>query len=364
MKLFLSLLLFLGSVPATAQKADTVRKYINEKLQLVSRSEMVFAALGVKTANGWFLQAMYPDTTVLLKAYFKDKNFSLKDGSYQLFHRKNVKAMEGRFVNNIPQGVWRYWYANGQLKDSGLLVNNVMCGKWKSWNEKGQLLIESEYSNEPGQLNNQLKLPKKKPYTIVPDFSPFTGKLDGLTITYHPNGQKKDSGAYVNNSRNGEWKNWHSNGVLDGIGHFRMNELEGSWTFFRENGQKSTEETYANGKLVSMKCYDEQGNLSGTYCSILKPPVPLGDFDNFDEYVLDNVFWPKNLNNDVQGKVKVSYTVTREGEIRNFKIVESPHELLSEEAARFFSTLEKWSPAISHNRAIDFDMQYEIPFLR
>ena len=114
-----------------------------------------------------------------------------------------------------------------------------------------------------------------------------------------------------------------------------------------------------------MTCYDNDGNAQGNYCSVLKPPIPQGSFADFAEYMMDNVFWPPSLEqSDIQGKVKVQFIVTKTGEISGFKVVESPHQLLSDEVTRFFSTIEKWSPAVSHNRQVDFPMEFEVPFYR
>ena len=370
MKWLIVLTVIFPWINADAQKNDTIQKYLDQKLVLTSKAKGVYPALGIKTSDAWFLKAMYPDTTVLLTAYFKDKNFRIKNGPYQLYHGRNIKAMSGSYVDNLPQGVWRYYYSNGQIKDSGMLVNNIMCGTWRSWNEKGRLIISVDYKKMPDRSaqtpdGRQVKAPVKKSPTVLPEMSPVPGTRDGLALTYHANGQMQDSGAYSEDKRTGLWKIWYANGQQDAIGSFNRDSLEGNWTYYRENGNKSTEERYKNGKLQEMTCYDSAGNKAGNYCSILKPPVALGPFDEFSEYMLDNVFWPKGLEgSDVQGKVKVQFVITKNGDLTNFKILESPHQLLSDEVTRFFSTIEKWSPAVSHNRTIDFQMQMEVPFYR
>jgi antitoxin component YwqK of YwqJK toxin-antitoxin module len=350
-----------------AQKNDTIRKYLDRNLQFTSRSSAVYPAVGFKVPDAWFLQVLYPDTSVLLKAYFKDKNFAIKNGPYLLYHGRNVKAMEGTYVNNIAQGLWRYWHVTGQLKDSGLLVNNVMCGTWKSWAANGQLLVSVDYNNSPDGAADASRRPPAKPGKkapgILPDDSPVPGTRDGLSLAYFPNGQLQDSGRYIDDLRTGLWKTWYENGKLDAEGNYISGNMQGDWTYYRSNGHKSTEEKYVSGKLQSMTCYDSLGNKEGDYCSILKPPVPLGPFDTFADYVLDNIFWPKELvNSEVQGVVRVEYVITKSGDLTNFRVVESPHQLLSDEVTRFLTTIEKWSPAVSHNRVIDFQMKFDVPF--
>ncbi len=360
-QLLLLLMMFLW-MTTFAQKSKVVVKYLNRQLQFTTKGKAVFGAAGSEVDGGWFLHATYPDSSTLLKAYFSDKRFTVKQGPYSLFHPRNVLAMQGSFKNNIPVGRWQYWYPNGQLKDSGMLDNNYMTGTWKSWSEQGRLLIVANYAE---RANHRAPSPDARNNSLLPGMAPMQGTREGVSITYYPSGITQDSGMYAANKRTGPWRSWHSNGRIDAEGVFVRDSMDGKWTFYRENGFKSTEEIYKNGIVQKMTCYDSTGQPQGNYCSVLKPPVPEGPFNDFNEYMMDNVFWPRKLeHSDVQGKVRVQFVVTKNGEISGFKVVDSPHELLSDEVTRFFSTIEKWSPAISHNRAVDFPMEYEVPFFR
>ena len=302
--------LLIACIVVQAQKNDTIRKYLDEKLEFTARARSVYPAVGIKQADSWYLLAMYPDTTVLLKAYFKDKNFTVRNGPYTLYHPRNIMAIQGAYVSNIPEGPWRYWHANGQLKDSGLLINNVMCGNWRSWSSTGQLMISMNYAKQP-----VVKPPRpaaRKNSTLLPEVSPYPGVKEGIAMIYHPNGKLQDSGAYAADYKTGNWNTWYEDGTLSSTGNYDRDSLVGNWTFYRENGQKSTDETYKNGKLQSMTCYDSAGNKESSFCSILKPPIPLGAFNDFAEYMLDNIFWPKELlNSNVEGIVKVEFVITK-----------------------------------------------------
>ncbi|RYZ45725.1 MAG: hypothetical protein EOP49_24620, partial [Sphingobacteriales bacterium] len=234
---------------ASAQKNDTLQKYLDQQLRFTSRSKGYFPAAAIRTNDAWFVKAMYPDTTVLLIAWFKDKNLRIKNGPYTLFHRKNIKGVEGNFVNNVAQGTWKYYYLDGRLKDSGTLVNNVMVGTWMSWDQQGQLISRISYEEKPSRpaINDG-----SKESSALPGATPTPGMREGLSIGYHPNGQLKDSGAYTANVRTGLWKQWHPNGQLDAVGNVVMDKADGDWNYYRENGIKSTDESYKAGKLTSM----------------------------------------------------------------------------------------------------------------
>ena len=139
--------LLLLPVVSYCQKKDTVLKYLDQNLNLTTAKNRVYVGVAIKGNNSWFLYALYPDTTPLLKAYFKDKDLQIKEGPYSLYYPKNKKAKEGIYLNNKMYGVWRSYYPNGNIKDSGLMNNNRLTGIWKSWYDDGNPMSESYYSD-------------------------------------------------------------------------------------------------------------------------------------------------------------------------------------------------------------------------
>jgi hypothetical protein len=123
-------LIFSGSL--NAQKNDTVRKYLDGNFALCNRARAAYSALAVKDDDHWILYATYPDTSVLLTVWFKDRDLTIKDGPYTFFFGKGRKAMQGSYVNNQQQGGWKFWYPNGILRDSGVIENGQMGGTWIS----------------------------------------------------------------------------------------------------------------------------------------------------------------------------------------------------------------------------------------
>ncbi|MFT3824841.1 MAG: energy transducer TonB [Chitinophagaceae bacterium] len=360
--LHLLILLFLSNL-ALAQKGDTLRKYLNEDLSFTSKDEAVFPALAMRFNDHWLLYSVYQDTNTLLKIFFKDRSLTIKDGPYDIYHPKKIKGLSGMYLNNVKHGTWISYYENGQARDSGVIDHNRMTGTWYSWHPNGHLMLIRNYpspDNLPTYPGTKATLNKKN--TIVDPDTVMSWK-EGLSIQYYNNGQIQDSGIYHNNQKQGIWKNWHINGQQESTGSYVNGSMEGEWQFFRENGVRSTIEKYSNNKIADLTCFDSLGQPSGFSCSITKPPVPQGKFSSFQDYALDNIFWPPSLPPNISGVVTVKYTVTKEGKLKDFKVVQSPHPLLSKEVERFLKTLE-WSPAISHNRAIDATMDYEVPFFR
>ncbi len=362
----LTILFLWGALVSSAQRSDTLRKYLNEELAFTSRLKAVYAAVAVRSDDHWLLYSVYPDTNMLLKAYFADKELTIKDGPFVLYHPKSIKAMEGVYIQNSKQGVWRYWHPNGQLKDSGMMYHHQLTGEWRSWNEKGLPTARTHYT-DIDKLTNR---PQSNAGTGRKDGllanDDVSGELNGLYVSYHPNGRIKDSGHFVAGIRQGVWFTFHANGNKDAEGNFFNGAMEGTWTYYHENGQVSTKELYKNNKIVDLSCFTENGESTGSFCSILKPPVPLLDrYTDFNTYMLDQLLWPKELDGkNVSGMVKAHYTISKNGEMLSFVVDESPHPSITAEVERFFKTLTKWSPAIIHNRPLEYTAKIEIPFYR
>lgn len=350
---------------AQKKQRDSVRKYFDSRLAFTNKANMDFAAMAVRDGDHWLVVSVYPDTSLLLRAYFKDEKLTIKDGPFTLYHPYKIKAVEGHFINDVKQGPFKTWHPNGRLKDSGFYINNFQTGEWHTWNEEGQLTAILHYQDSANikTIARAWANPdEKRPSILVGDTS--IGILNGTAMRYYPSGQLQDSGSYKLNRKHGTWKYWYANGQMESTGSYAHGQQEGEWEFFRESGIRSSKEKYVMNKVTALECYDEQGTFSGNTCPLQKPPVALGKFMDFDKYVLDNIYWPEELANvALQGKVIIEYTISKEGELVDLKVLDTPHKLMAMAVMKFFNSL-KWSPAVSHNRPVARTMRYEVPFFR
>lgn len=361
------LLLLLGSSFCYGQKKskDTVTKYIDAQLHFTTRAKMRYPAIAIKAQEHWLLVAAYRDTNPYLHVYYKDEKLLIKDGPFQMYFPGGVLAVAGTYINNIKQGPWLYYHNNGIKKDSGSYKNNYMVDKWKSWNEHGDLAIVVYYPDR-GTVSDTIRgytTPREqKSFILAGDTS--NGDITGQAIRYYTNGNMQDSGQYIANKETGYWRYFYKDGSAESSGTYKNGYKEGDWEYFREDGTRSTKEKYVKDKIVSLECFDEKGNSSGLGCPIQKPPVAQGPFLDFTQFALNNMFWPEALkDSDITGKVNIQYTITKEGKLINLKILSSPHPKMSDVVIEFFNSLE-WSPAVSHNRPIDYKMTFSVPFYR
>ena len=75
--------------------------------------------------------------------------------------------------------------------------------------------------------------------------------------------------------------------------------------------------------------------------------VPVGGFDEFYNYLLMNLRYPKEAREaKITGKVIVEFVVEKDGSIssQNIKVLKSPHKSLSKEGIRLIKNGPKWIP--------------------
>jgi antitoxin component YwqK of YwqJK toxin-antitoxin module len=212
---------------------------------------------------------------------------------------------------------------------------------------------------------------------------------DGHYIRYYPALQKAEEGNFVNNMQEGVWQNWYPNGNGKDSGTFKNNLITGTWvmryfngkpeaiiffngdsadvkesSWFREDGSRCSKEKYVNDKLVSLECFDEKGDYAGATCSVLKPPVFIHPFFSVEEFIIDKLHRNPNKHIKNEGEASLSFTVTKSGKIEKLEVTNSPDTALTNNIIKIMAAMPAWSPAITHNRIVDFPMQLVIPFYR
>ena len=78
------------------------------------------------------------------------------------------------------------------------------------------------------------------------------GKLVGLFVQWHSNGQKALEGKYEDNERVGTWVQWHDNGNVAVRGDYSRGEEVGRWVWYHPNGRKKTEGDHFDGMRAGL----------------------------------------------------------------------------------------------------------------
>ena len=164
-----------------------------------------------------------------------------RDGVWRFWYENGQLEQQGNYVNDKEDGLWRFWYENGQLKRQGNFVNGNAEGLWRFWYENGQLSQQGNTvnGNEEGLWrfwyeNGQLK----QQGNYVND------EMEGLWRFWYENGQLKQQGNFVNGNAEGLWRIWYENGQLEQQGNYVNHKEDGLWRYWYENGERKSNEYY------------------------------------------------------------------------------------------------------------------------
>jgi len=104
-------------------------------------------------------------------------------------------------------------------------------------------------------------------------YHPDTKELySGKVFKNRMGGKKEFEGSYKDGKKNGLWTDYHENGQKSSeitykngkqyiIRTYKDGKREGFWTWWYANGQKFYEDVYKDGELIESKKWDRDGNL-------------------------------------------------------------------------------------------------------
>ena len=104
-------------------------------------------------------------------------------------------------------------------------------------------------------------------------YHPDTNELySGKVFNNRMGGKKEFEGSYKDGKLDGLWTNWYENGQKSSeitykngkqyiIRTYKDGKREGFWTWWYANGQKFYEDVYKDGELIESKKWDRDGNL-------------------------------------------------------------------------------------------------------
>ena len=235
---------------------------------------------------------------------------------YKMGFIQHEEKINRRDDKGLKQGMWKEFYPSGVMKNEVNFSDDKMNGYFKEYSIKGSLLNTTKYIN--GAIENNApelaKLDVKTAYYdngavkftatykdgvaegIQREFSPegnvigakvfvegvltgegildTAGRQQGVWKEYHPNGELKSQGEYVNGKRIGDWVFYHPNKKVEQKGKYdKKGRAQGSWKWYYDTGNLLREESYRNDLLDgTMTEYSDSGKVitKGDYIDGLK----------------------------------------------------------------------------------------------
>jgi antitoxin component YwqK of YwqJK toxin-antitoxin module len=207
-------------------------------------------------------------------------NWISKFGHDQLCDSGNIK-------NNIPDGLWKSWYPNGNLRSvrtydafklekakhdiprrNSKSVNSSIAEIAKTNIMIAYSFLHPDYSFHTlaahpvnfSSFNNWLTLNERVANNINPEsfyFPPFAECLHhGLYMNFYENGAVKDSGYYKNGLREGIWEEWVNDGTTRSTGFYSRGHKADTWKFYNRQGQLQYVRSYdRHGRETNRKSF-------------------------------------------------------------------------------------------------------------
>jgi antitoxin component YwqK of YwqJK toxin-antitoxin module len=143
--------------------------------------------------------------------------------SLTFFPETGAILSKGNFVEGKREGIWEWYYPNGNI------------------------YYRSGYSPD-----------KKREVWISTN---LLGNEHGIHERYYENGQLEEKGSYEFGLKVDKWEKYYKNGKLEHFGSYQSDKKIGQWIYLYPDGKKVAEETFdSNGKLESRETFYPDGS--------------------------------------------------------------------------------------------------------
>lgn len=145
----------------------------------------------------------------------------------------------------------------------------------------------------------------------------------------------------------------YKNGQLSEERMYSNNKLSGSHKTYWPNGQLRRLDNYNDGTWIEGKCYKQDGTDTAWFAFETRAAFPGGN-DSLRLFIARNFRYPADArHNEIQGTVRVQFTITKEGRLEDIEIVNKVHPLLDGEALRIVKRMPQWVPAVQDGENVN-----------
>jgi antitoxin component YwqK of YwqJK toxin-antitoxin module len=190
-----------------------------------------------------------------------------------------AKVYEGRFMDGIPYGEFRYYYPDGTLKTISVFSDDGQKARSISYYRNGKLMAKGNYLNE--RKDSTWLFYSEEDSTILSEENYRAGVRDGISKVFLPghilseqttwkngvqdgpwelyftDGHLKLKGSYKNGDRDGRFILYYPSGAVMITGSYREGHQDGRWVYLTEKGDTDKTETYEKGVLIDKEPKDE-----------------------------------------------------------------------------------------------------------
>ncbi len=196
-------------------------------------------------------------------------NKGRKQGIWKIFYPNEKLNIYANYLNDTLNGYYREYNTYGELTKTEFYVMGKLKTPEIYENEQEKIIIKKEY-----HPNGQIKFSGSYIDTIPvglhrifddkgqimnSEIFSETGKLSGEGITdkeskkqghwkfYYDDGKLKSESNFINDKRNGKWLYYYNSGITEQTGFYNAGKPEGIWKWYYENGKLRRTGEFKNG---------------------------------------------------------------------------------------------------------------------
>lgn len=189
------------------------------------------------------------------------------------FYDGGTKSSEGFLKNGQPEGYWKSFYPNGQIKTEGNRENYLLDSTWSFYSEEGKKVVEINYKE--GKKNGQRKTFENEKLNRLDNY--IDDKIEGFSEQYFESGALKKEIPYKKDKKEGQGFEFNEEGRIISLLTYKADVLtkkrtinqidklgqkQSSWMVFYKNRALKIEGPYINDlKNGYWKYYTSSGNL-------------------------------------------------------------------------------------------------------
>ncbi|MBK7288649.1 MAG: toxin-antitoxin system YwqK family antitoxin [Flavobacteriales bacterium] len=196
------------------------------------------------------------------------------DGFHQYFYPDGKVSSEGILVDGKPEGHWKTFYETGVLKSEGNRVDFQLDSTWSFHAPDGSLTSTIEYKDGKKNGPSRTYAPGD---TLVSEENYVADVKEGPSIGFFPDGTKRSTVEFKDGKEEAKAYEYAEDGRIITITDWRAGVLQrrqainrydaqhlrqGPWQGYWSNGRLKWEGRFVDDKRQGIfKEYDQQGNL-------------------------------------------------------------------------------------------------------
>jgi TonB family protein len=321
----------------------------------------------------------FSNKKIISKIYYKN---GLPDSTWKSYYESGSIRAECYYRNGFPDSVWRIYYENGKAASETYYRNGKWAGKAITFYPDSQIRsievvsqsdsvmtnYKSYYKN--GKLRYELIRKNDMPYTTVAYFDNNGIPLDngnlvngtGVFKEYYDTVKTLlfSEVKYENGLMNGELVCYNKDGSSAVMGTMLEGKKNGKWKFHDLKYKQDYEENILNDSLGF-----QNDDFPDLYFNVpLKkrhPSFPGEDFGLLRFLQINTMYPQKEKENGVQGKVYISFSIAKDGNLTEIKVYKGVKGGLGldKEALRVVRGMPCWSPGTQNE--IPVQVKYILP---